>query len=180
MLSVIGEAPVASLADTDLVPDAGLALNILTFQCRKVQGRGWDWNTEESYALSMAVDGTVTLPPNTLKVKAADACNDYVARDGKLYDRTNKTFTFTAQPVVTITFGYDFEELPESARAFVAAIAGKIFEARSQGDTALGAEEDKEVLSAWAALLQEECETEQFDVMTQSPTVGIRKRWRLS
>lgn len=178
MLSVIGESPVASLDEANSVPDAQIALSILRKSSRAVQEKGWGWNTEEGYRLAPDTDGNINLPPNTLEVDPSDPTLDYIERGGKLYDRTKQTFNIGAAVNVDIAFLYDFADLPSKARKYIAAVAGKIFQARMEGDPNISAEEDREVLAAWADLIQAECEDQEFNVMDMAPTVALRRRWR--
>lgn len=178
MLSVIGESPVASLDDASDVPDAQSALSILRRVARAVQEKGWHWNTEENYTLSPDTTSTIYLPQNTLDVDPSDQTIDYVSRAGKLYDRTNHTFAITNPVNVDIVLQLDFEDLPSQARKYICCLAGKIFQARAEGDPNLNAEEEKEVIAAWADLLQSECDNAGYNVMQDAPTLSNRRRWR--
>lgn len=178
MLSVIGETPVASLDEAQTVPDAQIALQLLRRYTRSLQQTGWNWNTEENFRLAPDDTGSIILPQNTLDVKSSDGLVNYASRDGKLYDRSKQTFNIGAAVNVDIVFGYAFDELPSAARNYIATVAGKVFQARLEGDPNINVEEDKAVMAARADLLQSECDDAGYNVMTQAPTVALRQRWR--
>lgn len=170
MLSLIGESPVASLDEASRVADAQIAMQILRRENRDVQTRGWDWNTEEDFPLSPDIDGNIILPRNTISVDPSDPDLDYVMRDGKLWDRTNKTFKIGKRVTVTIKLLLPFDHLPEAARRYISAAAGRKFENRTIGDGNSHQINEMDVLKAWAILLQEECDNSESNVL-QSTTV---------
>ena len=178
MLSGIGESPMASLDQTTQVADAQIALSLLRKESRALQTKGWDWNTEECYRLTPDSNGNILLPSNTLKVDPTDPNDDFVYRAGKLWDRKNKTDQFAAAVTLDIVFAYEFEELPETAREYIAMVAARKFENRMQGDVTDNSINSKDELLAWAALLQEECDNADLNLLNNSSTIVRYKRWR--
>ncbi len=178
MLSLIAETPLASLDEVDGVADAQIARQILSRVNRAVQQKGWHWNTEEDYSLAPDVSGNIILPSNTLNVDPSDPSADYVARAGKLWDRTEHTFTFTAPVRVELRLLYAFEDLPAVARTYIATLAGSTFEARMQGDTATHQINQSDVLAAYAALLEDEADNAEYNVIKDSPSINFRTRNR--
>jgi hypothetical protein len=170
MLSLISESPVASLDEASRVADAQIAMQILRRESRTVQSRGWDWNTDENLMISPDIDGNIILPRNTVSVDPMDPQLDFVARGGKLWDRTNKTFNIGRKVSLKLVSLYEFEELPETARRFISLSAGRKFENRTIGDGNSHQINERDVLAAWAILLQEECDNTESSVL-QSTTV---------
>ena len=170
MLSLISESPVASLDEASRVADAQIAMQLLRRESRDVQTRGWDWNTEENFVLPPDIDGNILLPRNTMAVDPTDPQLDYVARQGKLWDRTNRTFKIGKKVSVTIKLLLPFEDLPEAARSYISKAAGRKFENRTIGDGNSHQINELDVLKAWAILLQEECDNTESNVL-QSTTV---------
>lgn len=180
MLSLISESPVASLDEASRVADAQIAVQLLTRESRAVQMKGWDWNTESELVLAPTFDRIIELPRNTLKCDPSDPNVDYVVRDGKLWDRKNKTFTITSKVALDITFMLPFECLPETARRYIALAAGRKFENRIIGSDTSHQINSSDVTRAWADLLQEECENAELNVVSGSTTVRriSHGRWR--
>ena len=171
MLSAIGESPIASLVEADGVADASTALKLLRLVNRWLQTKGWHWNTEHNWELSPDVNGNIVLPSNCVKVDPVDIDKDYIARAGKLWDRTNRTYTFTDTVKVNIVFLYNFEELPETARQFITQAATRRFENRLQGDPGAHQVNQNDAIQAWADLVQEECDSADYNVIRNSRTV---------
>lgn len=111
ILSSVGESPVNALG-SDLSGNAEAVLNEVM---REIQERGWHFNTEEDYDISVAVGGTVTLPDNVASYKLDSA--DVVMRGNRLYDRRQHSYTvFSGTVTGTIVFLLAWTELPPTAR----------------------------------------------------------------
>lgn len=133
LLTSIGEAPVNSLGDD--LDEAALAEKVLDEVSRAVQKVGWHWNTEDNFPLMRNVDGNILLPVNTLK--ADFQTTRYVTRGNKVYDKHNHTYTFSNDITATMTFGFDWSELPESLRGYIMYRGGRTFQARQVGSRVL-------------------------------------------
>lgn len=166
MLSLISETPLASLDEVDSVADAQIARQILNRESRAIQNEGYSFNTEENYRLVPDVSGNIVLPTNTLEVDPVDETLDYIIRDGKLWDRTNQTFTITDPVYVNIKFLYSFDELPASARQYISLLAGRKFENRMIGDGQAHQINENDVTRAKAVFLEQEADTTEANVIT--------------
>src|SRR6202035_1294351 len=117
LLGAIGEAPVNQLDNLGLT-DAATARNRLYDAMRRVQKRGWSWNTE--YGLSLVPDatGNVWVPSNTLKVTFVKASKDkgLTLRGSQIHDSRNHTNIFTLPVVVDLVTMEPWANLLESAR----------------------------------------------------------------
>jgi hypothetical protein len=171
MLSLIAETPLASLDEVDSVADAQIARQILTRETRATQETGWSWNTFENYSLSPDDSGLIYLPNNTLDVDPTDQSQDYVWNDGKLWDRTNNTFTFKQPVLVNIKLLFAFDQLPPTARRYISLLAGRKFENRMQGDGQANQIEERDVIRAFADLLNQEAENTDANVIRSSRSV---------
>lgn len=113
ILSSVGESPVNALG-TDL---SGNAEAVLDEVKREIQERGWHFNSEDLYSITVAGDGSVTLPDNVASFKLPAV--DVVMRGNRLYDRTQHSFTsFTGTLKGTIVFILAWADLPPTARRF--------------------------------------------------------------
>ena len=121
-LENIGQPPVATISG-DLGVDTELALNFVRRNNRQLQSMGWYWNTEVNYELTPDGNGDVLLPSNTLAVDTVgtSATRNVVQRGQRLYDKDNFTYNFGTELVyVNLIVGLTFEELPETARRYIA------------------------------------------------------------
>lgn len=175
-LENIGQAPVSTISG-DLGVDTQIALNFVRKVNRELQSRGWYWNTEKDYELTPDGNQDILLPSNTLAVDSTgkDADRDVVQRGQLLYDRDNHTYKFTTPILVELTVGLPFEELPETARRYVAMRAARMFQDRIEGAADQGDTQDE--MMAYAALHADQIRTEDSNVLTGSRmTFGILNR----
>lgn len=140
MLGYLGEAPVNSIANTAELPvSAANAVTILDETSREVQSEGWHFNTTEDHVLSPVADA-ITLPLNILQVDHEGSDDvDLVQRGLTLYDRKNRTSTFTKDIKVTIVELLDWDSLPEQARRYITLRATRSLQARIVGSRELEA-----------------------------------------
>jgi hypothetical protein len=140
MLLSIGQSPVNTLAVTGL-KDVSFARLILHNTSREVQSKGWHFNMDEEYPLVADVAGKVELPANALNVDPCDRLQDFVERyEGayrRLWDKKNLTFAIGSTVKVNITWFFQFEQIPQTARAYIAHKAGRVFQASAVGSTIL-------------------------------------------
>lgn len=161
LLGAIGETPLSTLDGIDFT-DAAIALDTLRSVSREVQTKGWYFNKDEGYAFTPATDGQVALPDNVVSVRPAPVnygeTRSIAERQRKLYDRTNKTFTFPADtpPVVTVIWQFVFEELPESVRRYVTIQAAVLFQTERLGNDQLYVFTTDHAKKAYVALSEEE------------------------
>ena len=127
VLQMMGEAPVNSLNG-----QFGLALqaqDTLNDVSRRLQSEGWSFNTDREKLLQRNVTtNQIALGPNVSRV-VIDRLRypevDVAQRGGTLYDRHNNTYAFTQDLYADITFILEWEELPEYARQYITAKAGR-------------------------------------------------------
>lgn len=137
-LQTIGEAEVTSLEDVT-IEDAQMALSIVRQTSREFQSVGWHFNTDFDYPLSVNVDNKIPYPVTAAHVDPMDTeSKDLVKRGDFLYDRDNRTFTFTAGTTVKckIVWLLDFEDLPQVAREYITYRAARRFAKNVMGDEA--------------------------------------------
>lgn len=173
LLISIGQAPVSTLAVTG-IRDVNIARQELTKVLRRVLSEGWNFNTDESYPLSPDVDGVVLIPAGAIKVDATDKYVNYVQRRHPtkglaLYNKDDRTFTFEAAVDCDIVWAYDFEDLPETARCYVATAAGRKFQSRIVGSRILDAFQAEDVQSAWTLLIREERASRDTNLFRRNP-----------
>jgi len=132
MLMSIGQAPINTL-EVPGISDVSFARLMLHNTSREVQSKGWSFNTEKEFPLSPNMAGEIELPSNALSVDPSDPDAPYIERNRKLYDLKNHTFNIGKEVKVDVRWFFEFEELPQSARAYIAHMAGRIFQASLVG-----------------------------------------------
>ncbi len=154
MLATTGDTPVTALTP-GLRADVDFALNTVRLVAKSIQAKGWLFNTDRLVELSPAMDNTITLDTNVMKVTKSliddNRDVDYSSRAGKLWDRVNNTDQFSDDVVVDITRVLDFEDIPETARALIFILAGRRYQQQTLGNVELsgfGAEDEKNALAA--------------------------------
>lgn len=153
MIGRIGLAPINSL-EGDYTADVGLAQNILDETSREVQTQGWHFNTEPEYALNRDINGQILLPDNILRVTLHNYRHqfDVVQRGTRLYDRTNRTYTFAVDLTGDVVLELPWEETPQAFRQYCAILAARKFIASALGDRDLQGFSDEDVFRALLAL----------------------------
>ena len=134
MLASIGQSPVNTLSDT-LPKDVTKAVVALDSALREVLTQGWSFNSDHLY--SMSVDGTdrIAVPAAALQIDPSYG-EDYVPRYDSnspsgmfLYDRVKNAFNeFTVAIKVDIVWAFEFEQIPQHARQYVATKAARKYQ----------------------------------------------------
>jgi hypothetical protein len=129
-----GEAPVNALDDSGF-SESGKAQRVLREISRKVQNKGWAFNTDYERKFSPNVSDEIELPTNTLKIKPTYLSQELrlVERGRKLYDLDNNTYVFTTSVYLNVVQMLDFEDLPAPARDYVTIRAARVYQARATG-----------------------------------------------
>ncbi len=134
MLASIGQSPVNTLTGT-LPKDVNKAVVALDNALREVLTQGWSFNSDTEY--SMSVDGTnrIAVPASSLQIDPTFG-EDYVPRyDSEapagmfLYNRLKNSFNeFTQAVKVNIVWAFEFEQIPQHARQYVATKGARKFQ----------------------------------------------------
>lgn len=179
MLSSIGQAPVNTLS-VGGIGDAAKAKQQLLETTRDVLTVGWSFNSDENYALTPDSDGAILLPLGTLDVDAQSPSENIVVRrhpekgELALYDADNQTFTFDAPASVKIIWGFEFNDLPSPARAYVATAAARRFQAQIVSSPILDRFNSEDEARAYLLLQRYERRTRDTNIFRRSPAL---QRW---
>lgn len=160
MLVSIGQAPVNTLAISG-IRDVNIARAELTKVSRQVQLIGWHWNTDEGYPLQPDIDGLIGIPDGLLKFEPMDRYRALVQRRHvtkglALYDKDALTFEFSEPVPIRAVWGFPFDDLPESARNYIAISAARKFQATTIGSRELDGFKAEDEQRAWTTLLRDE------------------------
>lgn len=177
MLGVIGETPVASIDLT--LPDVATAQKILAAANRDVQTIGLNSNSDENFVLSVT-SGEFIIPITPYPVLRIDTSNQWqnvVKRGLKLWDKDNKTFTFTATTLnVDIVWFLPFADLPVATRVYITMKAAKQFHNRVLGSEVLGPYAKEDEFVAWSLFSAEELNTGNYTMLRSPGLSNLRRR----
>lgn len=164
MLTTIGEAPVSTLSGNQVV-DVSVAQQVLTEVSREVQSRGWHFNTDTRVELSPSVDTFIYVPADVARLDITNKTDDIIARSGKLYNLTDKTYVFADKVEATIVYYMAFTELPDVARKFITVRAARIFSDRMINSETLHRMTAKDEQTALVDLKEYEGDTADYNMM---------------
>lgn len=169
MLNAIGEGQVSSL-DTGNA-DVQQCVRLLRDHSRKVQKRGWWFNTDINYTLTPNGNGNLVLPANVLRVDPSDEDRwekPWVQRGLRLYDPTAQTFVFTETVKVDLVVGLGWDDLPQTARDYITACAGLEFVDTDMANEARHSFTVQRKNDAWLELLKEEADASDYNMFHDS------------
>ena len=183
MLGHIGEAPINSLADTAALPiSASIALTTLREVAKEVQTEEWHFNTVTDHEISPDGDSKIPLPATTLFVDAVDTTDDYVQRGLFLYNRKDRTYTFTSSVKVDLTEQLDWDDLIEPARRYITLRASRILQARIVGSRELEALIANDEMQARARLQELDSQSSDrtiFDSPDVAQRLGVHRKYNV-
>ena len=184
MLGHIGEAPVNSLADTAALPISGsIALTTLREVAKEVQTEEWHFNTVTDHEISPDGDSKIPLPATTLFVDAVNSTDDFVQRGLFLYNRKDRTFTFTSAVKVDLTEQLDWDDLIEPARRYITLRASRIFQGRIVGSRELESLIAVDEMQARARLQELDSQSSDrtiFDSVDVYNRIGVNRKYNVT
>jgi hypothetical protein len=165
MLTTIGESPVNSISAS--TADTRIAQLILQEVDRATQIKGWNWNTEKEVPLTRNGSNQIVLASNVVRVDVnrQEYRNvEVVQRGNKLWDKKNKTFTFTSDLKGEVVYLLPFTDLPEQARYYIVVRSARLFQQRMIGDSTGSAFSAEEETTAYMSLNDSEDETADHNI----------------
>lgn len=175
ILASIGEAPVNTIENPTNV-DVINCLRILRNVNRRVQSKGWTFNKIDSYTLNPdASTHKIRWLSNLLYVVGTDGTK-YTKKGDYLFDWENQTIEFNNSIDCTIIFLVDFEDMPDPMRSYITAKAATTFQTRYLGDSSLGEELLRDEQEAWAALMEYELDSNDFNMLDVTGVQTILER----
>ena len=132
MLASIAQLPVNTTESKNLYAIA--ALDVLERTNRETQECGWWFNTDPGVVFTPTNDGEIRLPDNCLRILDVNERMNAVIRDGKLYDPIRKTHFFGKPLVLDVISLLDFEDIPYTAKQYIARLATEQFFTNRDGE----------------------------------------------
>ena len=167
MLLSIGQSPVNTLTVAGL-KDVSFARLVLHNTSREVQTNGWYFNTDEEYSLPADVNGKVDLPANALSCDPCDRTHNFVERydagTRRFWDKDEHTFVIGKTIECDVVWFFQFEQIPQAARAHIAHKAGRVFQAAGVGSQILYNYTKERELETLAELERENARTSDANI----------------
>ena len=170
ILTASGESPVSSLSDT--TADSANAESVLTEVLRDVQSEGWHFNTEKDVPFTPDSTKEITLPANIAQIDLSQSDSsqvDLVQRGVRLYDRKARSYKFQRVVKCDVVYLLPFEELPETARRYVAVRAARVFHDRFIGSETAHRFTAEDEYRSRAALSAANTSNEDCNIFTSNP-----------
>lgn len=182
MLLAIGSGVTTSITG-NTNRDVAACRDILKRARVRVCSEGWNFNTEADIAMAPNPDtGEITLPGDTLHVDESSeryqADLDLVQRGSRLYNREGNTYTFSKTVYIDRVFEMDWDDLPEVARHYIAAIAASEAVTFLDGETAGIQMAQQRLMSARRDMMSHETRNADLTIFDQDTTYNIRARRR--
>jgi len=175
MLGTIGLSPINSLSG-NLTAVVTAAENILDETCREVQAEGWHWNTEEDYPLSPDGNSEIIWPETFASMDLEPWNNTFninvVKRNGKVYDKKNRSYAFTASVLFTVVLYIEWTDLPEQARNFITIKASRKFADRHVGSGDIHSFTQEDEMTARSMMMDEEAEDADYGIFDNYDTAA--------
>lgn len=182
MLGTLGSDPVSSL-DVSADSDVTNARSVLAETLKEVLSQGWDFNVDERYPMTRTVEGFYAVPSNVLAFDVSDDFPDVRAtlRAGKLWDQNKFTFIWDKDLTFNVTWSFPFEELPQTARYYIATKAARKFQGRVLGSDTVAKYTDKDEAEAYAIFVDAEAIDARHNILTGNyTTYRVLNRWASS
>jgi hypothetical protein len=135
------ESSVSTRVENQANPDVAIALNTLREVSREVQAEGWSYNTEFDYKITPDSNDEIRIADDVLQMDlnqgyTQNIGKDAIFRGGKLYDKQEHSYKWTAETVyVDIVWYFDWESIPQPIQAYIVARAAAIVSSRIIGDS---------------------------------------------
>jgi hypothetical protein len=168
MLEVIGEQPISNL-EISGVADVAIARRTLEEESRAVQEMGWFFNTDDAVTFYPDTEGNINLGSNILRaVITYPDDSEYIIRGARLYNKSNRTFVFSECATVNITTFLPWDELPSTARTYIAVRSCRKFQQKVFGDEAVEKYTELDESIALSSLKDFEADSGNYNILKNS------------
>lgn len=173
ILGAVGQAPVTTI--DQLNPDVAIAYDTLQQENRQIQQEGWTFNWEYEYPFTPDNNGNIAIPNNVLQLDLSDVYEnrgiEVVKRDGKLYNKTDHTYTWEKQVKCDVMWLFPFDDVPPIVQQYIQAKAALEASQKMIGDKTIFQLLNTKVAQAKASAV--EYETNQGDFSFFGRSLGM-------
>lgn len=135
ILEIIGEQVLEDDIPIEGIYEAEIASVNIDRATTSVLMEGWAFNTDTGWTFAPDSEGYIGIPATALKVDPSDSATDCIVKNGRLYDKTNKTYKFSKPVACDVVWNIDFDEVPTIAQEYIIAKAARTTAFRLIGDT---------------------------------------------
>jgi len=125
-LSTIGEARVNTLSGPQVGDVSEARVTILEVS-GEIQAAGWHFNREEDVQFALDIGGEIQIPTNVARFDVNNTAKHIIQRGTREYNKTDRTLIFPSALKATVVYYLPFDELPTSARTYIALRAARRF-----------------------------------------------------
>jgi hypothetical protein len=176
MLASIGQSPVNTLSGS-LPKDVNKAVTALDSALREVLTQGWSFNSDKEYEFTPDGTSRISIPSNAMQVEPTYG-GDYVIRYDStapaglyLYDVQKGSFNeFTSDFRADVVWAYEFEQIPQHARQYVAAKAARKFQSGILASAVIHQFTRDDESEAYATFRRVEKRSKRYNINTNSAT----------
>ena len=144
-------------------------------------------NTQFDVSLSPDGNGDILLADNIVRIDieyrtrgtgstSLSDTRDITQRGGKLFNRTDNTYTFTKAVEAMVVYLLDWDDLPEPARRFITVRSARIFQDRMVGSEAHHGFSQEDEVRARALLREFEMDTGDHSIFDNYDVYNIVAR----
>ena len=165
VLSNVGQAPISQIDNDN--PMVALAVNMVDEVSEAVQSEGWSFNYETNYPFTPDINNEVPIAENIIRIDDGNPYSRYdlIIRDGKLYDKRNHTFKFHEKLKLDVTWLFEFNDLPQPVKQYVAIRTANLYAGRAVGSTEAVKFGEREEAQARATIIQYETEQGDYNIL---------------
>ncbi|QQK88326.1 tail fiber protein / tail tubular protein A [Providencia phage PSTRCR_120] len=176
ILEVIGQSPVNSLRNQrDL--DVSTARRILASENKRVQSKGWGFNTEENTELSPDVfSGVIAYSHSYLRMLDPQGLTIYVNRDGRVYDTQARTDRFNSSIFVDLVVARSLSVMPVCFRELIVCTAAARFNSSRFGDQDVARELSQRIMEARVDIADYEADFGRYNILEDEFLQGMMRR----
>lgn len=170
-LAVMGQPRVNDLSGSAV--DAEIAADVIDEVSREVQNKGWHWNREQ-HELTPNAGNEIVVPANAIRIDTdrSDLLTNVTVRGSKLYDLDNNTYTFDRALEVGFVVYLEFDDLPASARDYIAKKAARLLQERLLGSQTLTQFQAEDLARLWAELVREDIKAGDYNALRDNYTTA--------
>jgi hypothetical protein len=159
ILGAIGQSPLTTLNFNN--PEIAMIYNLLRDANVDTQAEGWHFNTEKHVLFARDANGKVAIGNDILSMDLHDnqarRTQNFVRRNGFIYDKIDHTDVFTEDLDLDVVRLYEFEDLPIVFRRYITYRASRIAATKLVANPELVKLLAQQEALARAALMEYEC-----------------------
>jgi hypothetical protein len=155
------------IEDLPIGTDARTAEFYVVKNMKRVQNKGWFYNTDYNFRFIPDADNFITAPANLLRLDPGLTSHrqNVIKKGARLYDRVNQTYKFEDDVYAQAIWLVDYAELPVTAFDYIALRAARQFQQSVVGSTELQGFTEQDELDALADMQREQLQYNDYSML---------------